>query len=389
MAVVNHLNTLTSIIRREKFLSSKENRFAAGMITTSEGGTPTQDGLYAPGRLHHHVLTRRPLKKAAPDGRDGRLLMATYGSFVREGCLRWQMLWGFDLSVTPEQRAFVDRSPYRPVPADDGVTASIAVAMTHAVLSAAAGGPVDRDLRMSRSLCAPPGGVSEQSIAYDSRPVLRMALAAANGQTVVPDCVAPYDAVVVAVRTAYMERRDQFIENPRTTVLLRRKELFKPQEDFDKTCFLNAPESDVLVELPEACQLSQPLADLANGRVKQGDVLLRAGEAFAWPLKPGARTRWGQVRSELGDPKLAKWLQTQAVMAAAQSDRGGLPPADTQKADPRNKLFERCQSEPGMVMVVDLGYNRNSNQKLRESADDGVASVLDLWSLSHGLSPKE
>lgn len=387
MSVVNHLNTLYSIIRREPFLASKDNRFAAGMVTTREGGTPNQDGLYSPGGLHHHVLTRRPLRKNAPDGRDGRLLLATYASFVREGCLRWQMLWGFDLSVTPEQRACVDRSPYRPVPTDDGVTASIAVALTHAVLAAAAGAPVDDDLRMSRPLCAVPGGTGEHSIAYDSRSVLRLALAAANGRMVVPACVAPYDAVVVGVRTAYMERRDAWNENPKTSVLLRRKELFKVGESFDQTLVDFSHESDVMVELPEACQLSQPLADLANGRLGQGDVMLRAGEAFAWPLKPGARTRWAQVRAELGDPKMARWLQTQAVMAAAQADRGGLPPAETQKADPRNKLFERCLSGPGMVAVVDLGYNRNSNHKLRQGGDDGVASVFDLWSL--GVPAKE
>lgn len=381
--VVNHLKTLVSMVGREKkFLTSSSNRIAAGTLTASDGSSVEVGDLYRPGGLHQHVVTRRPLSS----GKGGRLVMATYETYAAAGVLHWRPIWKFDLSAVPAAPGFrPSRGPFPPLPADDGRLASLAVAMVAAVMQVAAGGPSDPDLRMTQPLCvvaaAPGENAAEalrRSTVYDSKRVLRLALEAANNERGVPDCVAPEDVVVMAVRTGYQDRMDG-AEYPRTSIHFRRAKDYRPVERPE----MHLVDSDFVIDLPENCVLAPELRSVAFGETAPGALTVKAGTVFANPLPTGRRTKWQQAKVELMDAEASLWLQYQAVAAVAAADPDGLPPADTQAPNPDNKLTERVVTGSGMVRVCDYGYNPD-RKILDRSGLGSTSAVFDLWSLTDG-----
>lgn len=383
MGVVS-LKTLASMVVREKdFLVSNDNRIAAGALTDRTGAPATEGALYPPGWLHHHVVTRRAVSNSRHGGprRDGRLVMATYETYVDDGALRWRPIWKFDLSSVPHDPTRAARGPYRPLPLGDGRLSSLAVALVSATLRVAAGGPSEPDLRMTRALCDPrlAPGESEadglkRSTAYDSRPVLALALRAANGEIVIPDCTALEDVVVVNVKTGYQDRQEGSTR-PRTLIHFRRA------AEHVASDLTNALHGDRFVELPENCQLAPELAAVANGETAPGALTLKAGTVFAWPLVPGRRTKWQHVKTELVDYEASRWLQYQSVLSATAADRDGLVPAETQQKGSADKLFERAVVGVDMVRACDFSYN--PDRKLIDRGGlDGTSAVFDVWSLN-------
>ena len=386
MGVVNSLKTLASMVAREKaFLVSNDNRIAAGALTDRTGAPATEGALYPPGWLHHHVVTRRTAGNSRHGGprRDGRLIMATYETYVDDGVLRWRPIWKFDLSSAPHDHTRAARGPYRPLPLGDGRLSSLAVALVSATLRVAAGGPSEPDLRMTRALCDPrlnPGESEadglKRSTAYDSRPVLALALRAANGEIVIPDCTALEDAVVVNVKTGYQDRQEGSTQ-VRAMVHLRRVADHDPAASDPERIQLAG---DRFIELPEHCQLAPELVAVANGETAPGALTIKAGTVFAWPLVPGRRTKWQHAKAEL-DYDASRWLQYQSVLSATAADRDGLVPAETQQKGSADKLFERAVVGVDMVRACDFSYN--PDRKLIDRGGlDGTSAVFDVWSLN-------
>lgn len=374
LTLVDRVNRLTSSIESNRdFLSSSDNRWGVGTLTTTpptpqgSGGPVAANRVYPVGDLLHHVLTRRSVRRTVRErGRRKAstrttLTMVTYRPRADGGRVQFHPCHSFDL-LRPIDDGCRARDR-QALPGWVGWLVGVASELVDGMLFAELGRlPVDPDLRMSKFWVKRSDDPDHINVL--AKASVRAAQAVAAGTLTAPACVAPFDAVVRAVITGYQDRKAGS-DRPRTLIELVRADDPRPLDERDAT----------VIELPEAAVLEPAMVGVALGQIGAGTVRLAEGTRFAFPVPP-REYNWKDLTRILVDGLATDWLVRQGVMAADASAPSGMRAADHQDPGLSPVVEQPIDSSP-LVRVTDLSYNQQ--QQIRGI---GPAAVeFDVWKL--------